>query len=44
MLPCRHFYHAPCADKWLAVNRACPVCFKDIDAAPADAEKASAPA
>ena len=32
VLPCGHFYHAGCAEQWLGVNRACPVCFRDIDA------------
>ena len=40
VLPCRHFYHTECADQWLAINRACPVCGKDIDAADAGGQPA----
>jgi len=39
VLPCGHFYHDGCADQWLAINRACPVCGKDIDAEGAGAGK-----
>lgn len=28
-LPCKHEFHARCVDKWLKVNRTCPLCRAD---------------
>ncbi|XP_022088277.1 uncharacterized protein LOC110977989 isoform X2 [Acanthaster planci] len=30
-LPCFHFYHAACIDKWLKDNRICPVCREEVN-------------
>ncbi|XP_071809220.1 uncharacterized protein [Asterias amurensis] len=30
-LPCFHFYHAVCIDKWLKENRICPVCREEVN-------------
>eukprot|EP00164_Ancoracysta_twista_P022440 GFYU01041340.1.p1 GENE.GFYU01041340.1~~GFYU01041340.1.p1 ORF type:complete len:327 (-),score=51.57 GFYU01041340.1:183-1163(-) len=35
--PCNHHFHAPCVDKWLAINKTCPVCRTPIDGAPQEA-------
>ena len=37
LLPCKHAEHAECLDQWLAVNKKCPVCAKEVlmPAAPA---------
>jgi hypothetical protein len=32
-LPCAHYYHAACLAPWLAVNRACPCCKRDVPGA-----------
>jgi len=29
-LPCKHFYHAPCIDRWLRCSTRCPNCKHDI--------------
>ncbi|KAL4560941.1 hypothetical protein LXL04_033098 [Taraxacum kok-saghyz] len=29
-LPCKHAYHAACGNRWLTINKACPVCYKDV--------------
>ncbi|KAI3738730.1 hypothetical protein L2E82_28848 [Cichorium intybus] len=29
-LPCKHVYHASCGSRWLSINKACPVCYKDV--------------
>jgi E3 ubiquitin-protein ligase RNF38/44 len=25
-LPCSHIFHTKCVDKWLKINRTCPIC------------------
>lgn len=30
-LPCIHSYHKECVDRWLRINRSCPVCTRRID-------------
>ena len=34
VLRCCHVEHAECVDQWLAVNKSCPICCKDIIASP----------
>lgn len=29
-LPCKHIYHAGCGSKWLSINKACPICYKEV--------------
>lgn len=30
-LPCMHLFHVPCVDKWLTLNKRCPICRVDIE-------------
>lgn len=32
VLSCKHAYHSGCLDSWLGVNKACPVCAKEVAA------------
>ena len=34
VLPCGHADHCECMDQWLAVNKSCPICMKEINAPP----------
>ncbi|XP_058729929.1 E3 ubiquitin-protein ligase BIG BROTHER-like [Vicia villosa] len=29
-LPCKHVYHATCGNKWLSINKACPICYTEV--------------
>lgn len=29
-LPCKHIYHADCGRQWLSINKACPICYKEV--------------
>ncbi|KAI3706382.1 hypothetical protein L6452_24079 [Arctium lappa] len=29
-LPCKHIYHAGCGSQWLSINKACPICYKEV--------------
>lgn len=30
-LPCKHFFHEQCVDRWLVRNKRCPLCMGDIE-------------
>ena len=34
VLRCGHAEHCECIDQWLAVNKSCPICMKEISASP----------
>lgn len=38
-LPCGHFYHDACVAPWLALNKACPCCKRDVVGTPAAAAR-----
>ncbi|MED6183001.1 hypothetical protein PIB30_033908 [Stylosanthes scabra] len=29
-LPCKHLYHASCGNRWLSINKACPICYREV--------------
>ncbi|CAL0329170.1 unnamed protein product [Lupinus luteus] len=29
-LPCKHIYHTSCGNKWLSINKACPICYREV--------------
>ncbi|TKY48371.1 E3 ubiquitin ligase BIG BROTHER [Spatholobus suberectus] len=29
-LPCKHLYHASCGNRWLSINKACPICYTEV--------------
>ncbi|KAJ8751212.1 hypothetical protein K2173_016393 [Erythroxylum novogranatense] len=29
-LPCKHLYHVDCGTRWLSINKACPICYKEV--------------
>lgn len=29
-LPCKHVYHTNCGSRWLSINKACPICYKEV--------------
>jgi hypothetical protein len=29
-MPCLHYFHTPCIDKWLSRGKICPICKFDI--------------
>ncbi|KAK6912117.1 Zinc finger, RING-type [Dillenia turbinata] len=42
-LPCSHFFHVECVDKWLKINAQCPLCKYEIGETNRDSSFASTP-
>jgi E3 ubiquitin-protein ligase BIG BROTHER-like protein len=33
LMPCKHIFHPGCLDQWLVINKACPICAKELSSA-----------